>query len=97
MKITTSVLGAITVLLGLTAAISVAEGGQAGASSYAGDRHHHYGSHARGPEGHYGWRGLRLFGFGYDGGRCDRFLRQAIQIDTPDPRYWNRYDACIGL
>lgn len=31
------------------------------------------------------------------GGRCDEMLRKAIAIDTPDPRYWNAYDACIGL
>jgi len=24
-------------------------------------------------------------------------LCKAIAIDTPDPRYWNAYDACIGL
>jgi len=29
--------------------------------------------------------------------RCDELLRKAIAIDTPDPRYWNAYDACIGL
>jgi hypothetical protein len=39
---------------------------------------------------------MLLFGYGY-GKRCDELLRKAIQIDTPDPRYWNAYDACIGL
>jgi hypothetical protein len=85
------VLGTITVLLGLAAAMSMAEAGQGG------HRYHRYGNHGHTRDDDYGWRGLRLFGFGYDGGRCDQFLRQAIQIDTPDPRYWNRYDACIGL
>jgi hypothetical protein len=85
------VLGTITVLLGLAAAMSMAEAGQGGY------RYHRYGNHGFARDGYDGWRGLRLFGFGYDGGRCDRFLRHAIQIDTPDPRYWNRYDACIGL
>ena len=47
--------------------------------------------------GSYGWYGLPFFGFGAYGGECDELLRQAIAIDTPDPRYWNRYDACIGL
>jgi len=75
----------------LAAAICMAEAGQGGS------RYHRYDNHGHTRDGYTGWRGLRLFGFGYDGGRCDRFLRQAIQIDTPDPRYWNRYDACIGL
>ena len=83
--------GTIAVLLGLTAAMPVAEAGQAS------PRYHRHGNHGNIPDRTYGWRGLHLFGFGYDGGRCDAFLRQAIQIDTPDPRYWNRYDACIGL
>ena len=89
-KITRSVLGTITVFLALTAAMPIAEAGQRA--------HRHYRSVDPGyaQDRGYGWRGLRLFGFGY-GERCDELLRKAIRIDTPDPRYWNAYDACIGL
>lgn len=29
--------------------------------------------------------------------KCRPLLKQAIEIDTPDPRYWNAYYDCIGF
>jgi hypothetical protein len=42
-----------------------------------------------------GWFNFRFFGDFR--GPCGPELRKAIEIDTPDPRYWNAYDDCIGL
>ena len=41
-----------------------------------------------------GWFNFRFFG-DFSGPRGP-LLRKAIEIDTPDPRYWNAYDDCIG-
>ena len=40
---------------------------------------------------------FNIFGFGNTPPQCEKFRRQAIEIDTPDPRYWNRYYECIGF
>jgi hypothetical protein len=42
-----------------------------------------------------GWFNFRFFGDFR--GPCGPELRKAIEIDTPDPRYWTAYDNCIGL
>jgi hypothetical protein len=89
MKIGKSAVVLLSALLMVSAATSMADAGQSR------HRYHRY-ANPDYPRGYYGWRGLRLFGFGY-GERCDEMLRKAIAIDTPDPRYWNAYDACIGL
>jgi hypothetical protein len=89
MKIRKSAVVLLSALLVVNAATSMADAGQS--------RHRYYrNANPDHPRGYYAWRGLRLFGFGY-GERCDELLRKAITIDTPDPRYWNAYDACIGL
>jgi hypothetical protein len=88
-KILGTTVALLTALLVLGPAMTLAEAGQ---DRY---RSHRY-ENPDYPRGSYGWRGMRLFGFGY-GKRCDELLRKAIQIDTPDPRYWNAYDTCIGL
>ena len=90
MKIRNSASVLLAALLVVSAATSTADAGQ---SRY---RYHRYANQDYPRGGFYGWPGLRLFGFGY-GERCDELLRKAIAIDTPDPRYWNAYDACIGL
>ena len=38
-----------------------------------------------------------IFGFTNSPPKCRPLLRQAIEIDTPDPRYWNAYYDCIGF
>jgi hypothetical protein len=68
--------------------------GAIGGSALAGQRAH--GAHGNSSYRDSGPRGLNLFGFGY-GEECDRRLLKAIEIDTPDPRYWNAYYECIGL
>jgi hypothetical protein len=40
---------------------------------------------------------LNIFGFGNTPPQCEKYRRQAIEIDTPDPRYWNAYYDCIGF
>jgi hypothetical protein len=42
-----------------------------------------------------GWFDFRFFGDFR--GPCGPLPRKAIEIDTPDPRYWNACDDCIGL
>jgi hypothetical protein len=91
MKIKSAAVTLLAAVLVLGTALSTAEAGQ---GRY---RYHRY-TNPEYPrdDGYHGWRGLRLFGFEY-GERCDELPRKAIRIDTPDPRYWNAYDACIGL
>jgi hypothetical protein len=38
-----------------------------------------------------------IFGFTNSPPKCRPLLREAIEIDTPDPRYWNAYYDCIGF
>jgi len=38
-----------------------------------------------------------IFGFTNSPPKCRPLLKQAIEIDTPDPRYWNAYYDCIGF
>jgi hypothetical protein len=38
-----------------------------------------------------------IFGFTNSPPKCRPLLRKAIEIDTPDPRYWNAYYDCIGF
>ncbi len=38
-----------------------------------------------------------IFGFNNSPPKCRPLLRKAIEIDTPDPRYWNAYYDCIGF
>jgi hypothetical protein len=89
MKMKSAAVTLLAAVLVLGTALSTAEAGQ---GRY---RYHRY-TNPEYPrdDGYHGWRGLRLFGYGE---RCDELLRKAIRIDTPDPRYWNAYDACIGL
>jgi len=82
MKIGKSAVVLLSALLVLSAATSMADAGQSR------HRYHRY-ANPDYPRGYYGWRGLRLFGFGY-GERCDELLRKAIAIDTPDPCYLER-------
>jgi hypothetical protein len=42
-----------------------------------------------------GWFNFRFFGD--FSGPCGPLLKKAIEIDTPDPRYWNAYENCIGM
>jgi len=49
-----------------------------------GSRYHRYEKPWPSREGLQGGAAMRLFRFGYAGSRCDRLLRKAIQIDTPD-------------
>ena len=93
MKITSGALLTIAALVTMTAGISAAE-----AEHRSGCRHHgcyrgYYPPYPR--NGDSGWLSFRFFGD--FGGPCGPLLRKAIEIDTPDPRYWNAYDRCIGL
>ena len=38
-----------------------------------------------------------IFGFTNSPPKCKPLLKQAIEIDTPDPRYWNADYDCIGF
>ena len=38
-----------------------------------------------------------IFGFTNSPPKCRPLLRKAIEIDTPDPRYWNAYYDCVGF
>jgi hypothetical protein len=78
MKIRKSPIVLLAALLVVSAATSAADARQ-GRYGY-----HRYADPGYPRDGFYGWRGLRLFGFGY-GERCDELLRKAIRIDTPDP------------
>jgi hypothetical protein len=81
-KILGTTVALLTALLVLGPAMTLAEAGQ---DRY---RSHRY-ENPDYPRGSYGWRGMRLFGFGY-GKRCDELLRKAILpipgIGTPTTR-----------
>lgn len=38
-----------------------------------------------------------IFGLTNSPPKCRPLLKKAIEIDTPDPRYWNAYYDCIGF
>ena len=38
-----------------------------------------------------------IFGLTNSPPECRPLLKKAIEIDTPDPRYWNAYYDCIGF
>ncbi len=92
MKITSGALAAIAALVALAAGIQAAEAGhrdcRQGGPCYQSRKYVR-------PYAQNGWFNFRFFG-DY-GGPCGPLLRKAIEIDTPDPRYWNAYDSCIGL
>jgi hypothetical protein len=93
MKVASFILCAIAALVALTAGTSPAEAEQRsgcrhGSNCYQGR------AYVR-PYPQEGWLSFRFFGD--FSGPCGPLLRKAIEIDTPDPRYWNAYDRCIGL
>ncbi|MGZ3356944.1 MAG: hypothetical protein ACXVBO_19090 [Isosphaeraceae bacterium] len=93
MKITRGSLAIAAALLALASGMSLAEAGRRadcrhGAQCYKGP------GYVR-PYAQNGWFNFRFFR-DYSG-PCGPLLRKAIEIDTPDPRYWNAYDSCIGL
>lgn len=93
MKITRRALCAIAALVALTAANSLAEAGQRGGCRHG--SHCYQGRAYVRPYPQDGWFNFRFFGD--FSGPCGPLLAKAIEIDTPDPRYWNTYDRCIGL
>ncbi|HZP07906.1 hypothetical protein [Methyloceanibacter sp.] len=93
MKIERVSLAAIAILVALTVATPLAEAGQHkacrhGAKCYKAPRYVR-------PYAAEGWLNFRFFGD--FSGPCAPLLRDAIEIDTPDPRYWNAYEHCIGM
>ena len=90
MKIATGAFAIIATLSMLIAGSCGADAGQHRACRSGGHCAPH--NHVR---PHSGWFDFRFFGD--FSGPCGPLLRKAIEIDTPDPRYWNAYDACIGL
>jgi hypothetical protein len=92
MKFTTALLAIAATLVALMATMPSAEAGQRN-----GCRH---GQCYKGPGyvrpyAQNGWFNFRFFGD--FSGPCGPLLRKAIEIDTPDPRYWNAYEDCIGM
>jgi hypothetical protein len=90
MKVTMG-LAAITVALALIMCASIADAGQRRACHNG----HCYQPRYVQPYANNGWLNFRFFGDFR--GPCGEQLRKAIEIDTPDPRYWNAYDNCVGL
>lgn len=92
MKVTRASLAIAAALLALASGMSAAEAGRRSDCRH-GD--HCYQRNYVRPYAENGWFNFRFFG---DlSGPCGPLLRKAIEIDTPDPRYWNAYDDCIGL
>lgn len=91
MKIACGALAAIAMLIVLTASSPAAE---AGSRAHCRQGSCYQGRHAR-PYAKDGWFSFRFFGD--FSGPCGPLLRKAIEIDTPDPRYWNAYERCIGI
>jgi hypothetical protein len=91
MKMTLAATASIAVTLALLAAASAADAGQRRACRNG----HCYPPRYVQPYWNNGWFNFRFFGDFR--GPCGPELRKAIEIDTPDPRYWNAYDNCIGL
>lgn len=79
-------------LLALASGMSAAEAGHRADCRHGGQCYQR--NYVR-PYADNGWFNFRFFG-DYSG-PCGPLLRKAIEIDTPDPRYWNAYDDCIGL
>jgi len=93
MKTTKATLTTIAVgVLALAAGVSLAEAGHRADCGHGGQCYQR--NYVR-PHAENGWFNFRFFG-DYSG-PCGPLLRKAIEIDTPDPRYWNAYDSCIGL
>lgn len=92
MKVTRASLAIAAALLTLASGISAAEAGHRSDCRHG--RHCYQRNYVR-PYAENGWFNLRFFGD--FSGPCGPLLRKAIEIDTPDPRYWNAYDSCIGL
>ncbi|MGH9811319.1 MAG: hypothetical protein ACRD9W_29435 [Terriglobia bacterium] len=92
MKFSRGAFATIAALLALTACMSLAE------AAHRSDCRHGSRCYPRSyvrPYAQNGWFDFRFFGDFR--GPCGPLLRKAIEIDTPDPRYWNAYDDCIGL
>jgi hypothetical protein len=92
MNFTRGAFATIAALLTLTAGMSFAEAAHRGDCRHGG---HCYPRNSVRPYAQNGWFDFRFFGDFR--GPCGPLLRKAIEIDTPDPRYWNAYDDCIGL
>jgi hypothetical protein len=92
MKITRASLAIAAALFALTSVMSLAEAGHRADCRHGG---HCYQRNYVRPYAENGWFNFRFFGD--FSGPCGPLLRKAIEIDTPDPRYWNAYDRCIGL
>ena len=93
MKIAYGALAAIAALVVLTAHIPAAEAGRRADCKQGGPCYQSR-KYVR-PYADDGWFSFRFFGD--FSGPCGPLLRKAIEIDTPDPRYWNAYDRCIGI
>ena len=93
MNFTRGAFATIAALLTLTAGMSPAEAAHRSDCRYGGPCYQGR-TYVR-PYAQNGWFDFRFFGDFR--GPCGPLLRKAIEIDTPDPRYWNAYDRCIGL
>ncbi len=93
MNIETVRVALVAVFIGLIAGAPLADAGQRkvcrhGAKCYKAPRYVR-------PYVEDGWLNFRFFGD--FSGPCAPLLRDAIEIDTPDPRYWNAYEHCVGM